>query len=537
MASGSLLLGIDVSTTGAKALLIDSGGQVVASATTPLTLSTPRPLWSEQAPEDWYAGVANSIREALRKAGRTGADVAAVGLTGQMHGLVVLDEAGAVLRPAILWTAALPGRGHARVSGRLGRGGRGSLRPRNHTRLAHRAREGPPRGAHRVLRRGRGELRRPDRARANIARCASSPCRSRCSSRPSAAGALPRRSWPSASPGRGTSHRSQLAGRAAPPIARRIRRFARARRLSPRASTGRATASRRSTRASTGRRTTSPGRASARSRLVQAGRLPVRRAPLPPVHRRAVHRLVTSPRRRVRRPDGRTAGLHLAPRGEVRPQGGHRADARLRDAARLDLRRATAAADRHRARPADGARAPRVAPPRSRVARRDVRRRRPLVAVLARVHGLPQSRRRRDAAAADTRGGDGAPRVRRRRDPPVRCLRRAPSGRAALPAPASRLRARARRAACGSPAPTTPPRCGSPGRAAAPDSRRRGSRAPRRRRSPPPRRRRGCRSGTRRRRRPTRRASCSARSGRRRRLPASPTIATTSARRATFSGA
>src|SRR6478672_6697228 len=103
MASGSLLLGIDVSTTGAKALLIESSGRVVASATTQLSLSTPRPLWSEQEPEDWYAGVANSIREALRKAGRTGSDVAAVGLTGQMHGLVILDEAGDVLRPAILW--------------------------------------------------------------------------------------------------------------------------------------------------------------------------------------------------------------------------------------------------------------------------------------------------------------------------------------------------------------------------------------------------------------------------------------------------
>lgn len=99
----ALLLGIDVSTTGAKALLIDTSGQVVASATTPLSLSTPRPLWSEQAPVDWYAGVAKSIREALRLAGRAGADVAAVGLTGQMHGLVILDETGVVLRPAILW--------------------------------------------------------------------------------------------------------------------------------------------------------------------------------------------------------------------------------------------------------------------------------------------------------------------------------------------------------------------------------------------------------------------------------------------------
>jgi xylulokinase len=103
MADGSLLLGIDVSTTGAKALLIDTQGRVVSSATIPLTLSTLRPLWSEQAPEDWYASIARSIHDALRQADRTGADVAAIGLTGQMHGLVTLDDAGNVLRPAILW--------------------------------------------------------------------------------------------------------------------------------------------------------------------------------------------------------------------------------------------------------------------------------------------------------------------------------------------------------------------------------------------------------------------------------------------------
>jgi xylulokinase len=96
-------LGIDVSTTGAKALLIDGDGAVVASATTALTLSTPRPLWSEQDPQEWWAGVARSIREVLSQARVPAADVAAVGLTGQMHGLVLLDGAGKVLRPAILW--------------------------------------------------------------------------------------------------------------------------------------------------------------------------------------------------------------------------------------------------------------------------------------------------------------------------------------------------------------------------------------------------------------------------------------------------
>jgi xylulokinase len=98
-----LFLGIDVSTTGAKALLADEAGQVVATATTPLSVSTPKPLWSEQDPQHWWAGVTRSVRAALAEAGADGAAVAAVGLTGQMHGLVLLDGDGHVLRPAILW--------------------------------------------------------------------------------------------------------------------------------------------------------------------------------------------------------------------------------------------------------------------------------------------------------------------------------------------------------------------------------------------------------------------------------------------------
>jgi xylulokinase len=96
-------LGIDVSTTGAKALLIDEKGAVAASATTPLTVQTPKPLWSEQDPHAWWAGTAKSIRKALAEAKASGADVAAVGLTGQMHGLVLLGADHAILRPAILW--------------------------------------------------------------------------------------------------------------------------------------------------------------------------------------------------------------------------------------------------------------------------------------------------------------------------------------------------------------------------------------------------------------------------------------------------
>ncbi|MFZ2361749.1 MAG: xylulokinase [Anaerolineae bacterium] len=103
MAAQKYLLGLDISTTGAKALLIDAAGAVIGSATTPLTLSTPRPLWSEQNPADWWAGMAASIRRLLAEQGVAGESIAAIGLTGQMHGLVLLDDSGQVLRPAILW--------------------------------------------------------------------------------------------------------------------------------------------------------------------------------------------------------------------------------------------------------------------------------------------------------------------------------------------------------------------------------------------------------------------------------------------------
>ncbi|GAB4510117.1 MAG: xylulokinase [Anaerolineae bacterium] len=97
------LLGLDISTTGAKALIIDEAGAVVASHTTPQPISQPRPLWSEQNPADWWEGIAASIRAALAEANLSGEAIVAIGVTGQMHGLVMLDENGHVLRPSILW--------------------------------------------------------------------------------------------------------------------------------------------------------------------------------------------------------------------------------------------------------------------------------------------------------------------------------------------------------------------------------------------------------------------------------------------------
>ncbi|MGB8980866.1 MAG: FGGY family carbohydrate kinase [Anaerolineales bacterium] len=96
-------LGIDTSTTSSKALLVDETGKVVAVASSPHTLQTPKPLWSEQDPREWWEAVAASIKQVLAESGVGAERVAAVGLTGQMHGLVLLDEAGEVLRPAILW--------------------------------------------------------------------------------------------------------------------------------------------------------------------------------------------------------------------------------------------------------------------------------------------------------------------------------------------------------------------------------------------------------------------------------------------------
>ncbi|MGQ9487261.1 MAG: xylulokinase [Armatimonadota bacterium] len=97
------LLGIDVGTSGTKALLIDESGKVVARAVSDYPLYTPKPLWAEQEPADWWRATCESIREVLNRAGATGEEVKGVGLSGQMHGSVFLDENNQVIRPAILW--------------------------------------------------------------------------------------------------------------------------------------------------------------------------------------------------------------------------------------------------------------------------------------------------------------------------------------------------------------------------------------------------------------------------------------------------
>lgn len=99
----SYFLGIDSSTTATKALLMDEDGRVVSIGRSEYGFETPKPLWSEQSPESWWLATVDAIKQALAEAEIDGASVRALGMTGQMHGLVLLDKAGEVLRPAILW--------------------------------------------------------------------------------------------------------------------------------------------------------------------------------------------------------------------------------------------------------------------------------------------------------------------------------------------------------------------------------------------------------------------------------------------------
>ena len=95
------VLGLDVGTSGVKAALVSMSGDVTASATSALSLSTPRPGWAEQDPDAWWQASIASIRTVREKC--PNARIAAVGISGQMHSSVFLDREGRVIRPALLW--------------------------------------------------------------------------------------------------------------------------------------------------------------------------------------------------------------------------------------------------------------------------------------------------------------------------------------------------------------------------------------------------------------------------------------------------
>ncbi|MBX6358832.1 xylulokinase [Pseudacidobacterium ailaaui] len=97
-------LGIDVGTGGTRAVLVDEQGKVIASGVSEhAPFRSPHPGWAEQDPEDWWRAAQEAVRTALSTSGLAGHAVAAVGLTGQMHGAVLLDQEGRVLRPSLIW--------------------------------------------------------------------------------------------------------------------------------------------------------------------------------------------------------------------------------------------------------------------------------------------------------------------------------------------------------------------------------------------------------------------------------------------------
>ncbi|WP_256258335.1 FGGY family carbohydrate kinase, partial [Burkholderia ubonensis] len=98
-----MYLGIDLGTSEVKVLLLAPDGTVVGTAGAPFTVSRPRPRWAEQHPDDWWRGTLGALAALRERHPHAFAQVRGIGLSGQMHGAVLLDRADRVLRPAILW--------------------------------------------------------------------------------------------------------------------------------------------------------------------------------------------------------------------------------------------------------------------------------------------------------------------------------------------------------------------------------------------------------------------------------------------------
>jgi len=111
--SEAVLVGLDVGTSGLKALAVSTSGHVVGRAERPYGMAMPRPGWAEQEPEDWWGAAQGALAD-------LGVEPAAIGFSGQMHGLVALDEHGDVLRPAILWNDGRTATECAEIEERVG---------------------------------------------------------------------------------------------------------------------------------------------------------------------------------------------------------------------------------------------------------------------------------------------------------------------------------------------------------------------------------------------------------------------------------
>ncbi len=98
-----LLLGIDLGTSSTKALVVSGEGQVLAGGAAEYPIDRPRPGWAEQSPAAWWQATATAVRAALAESDLQPKEIGAIGLSGQMHGTVLLDEVGELLHPAVIW--------------------------------------------------------------------------------------------------------------------------------------------------------------------------------------------------------------------------------------------------------------------------------------------------------------------------------------------------------------------------------------------------------------------------------------------------
>src|SRR5436190_9594104 len=121
----SNLLGIDIGTSGTKTLICDEDGKVLATAVAEHPISSPKPGWSEQNPEDWWQATCKATRAVLKKSKVKSADIDAIGLSGQMHGSVFLGDGPKALRPALLWNDQRTAEQCAEIESKTG--GRGGL--------------------------------------------------------------------------------------------------------------------------------------------------------------------------------------------------------------------------------------------------------------------------------------------------------------------------------------------------------------------------------------------------------------------------
>ncbi|MGI5905603.1 MAG: xylulokinase [Candidatus Pararuminococcus gallinarum] len=115
------LIGIDIGTSGTKTVLFDTDGNTIVSSTVEYPLYQPHNGWAEQDPEDWWNATVQTLKDCVSKSGVNPADIKGIGLSGQMHGLVMLDENNQVIRKSIIWCDQRTGKEVEEITAKVGR--------------------------------------------------------------------------------------------------------------------------------------------------------------------------------------------------------------------------------------------------------------------------------------------------------------------------------------------------------------------------------------------------------------------------------